>query len=55
MRQTMGVKIWRWSIISVVAFYLLVPLYAMFDFSTKPFGFADSGRTFRAWALGSHG
>ena len=51
MRQTMGVKIWRWSIISVVAFYLLVPLYAMFDFSTKPFGFADSGRTFRAWAL----
>lgn len=51
MKQSIGVKIWRWSIISVVAFYLLVPLYAMFDFSTKPFGFEDKGRTFRAWGM----
>ena len=49
MKQTLGVKIWRWTIISVVAFYLLVPLYAMLDFSTKPFGFADTGRTLNAW------
>ena len=51
MRQSAGVRLWRWTIISVVALYLLVPLYAMYDFSTKPFGFADKGRTFRAWAM----
>ena len=51
MKQRMGVKIWRWSIITVVGFYLLVPLYAMFDFSTKAYGFADSGRTLRAWKI----
>mgnify|MGYP000092781550 FL=1 len=51
MKQSIGVRIWRWSIISVVALYLLVPLYAMYDFSTKPFGFADQGRTFRAWQM----
>jgi len=50
-RQSIGVRLWRWTIISVVAFYLLVPLYAMYDFSTKPFGFADTGRTFRAWKM----
>ena len=51
MTRTWGVRIWRWSIIAVVGAYLLVPLYAMFDFSTKPFGFQDKGRTFRAWQI----
>ncbi len=51
MKRTWGVRIWRWSIIAVVGAYLLVPLYAMFDFSTKPFGFQDKGRTFRAWQI----
>ena len=51
MKQTLGVRIWRFSIIAFVALYLVVPLYAMFDFSTKPFGFADKGRTFRAWQM----
>ncbi|GBL31030.1 ABC transporter permease [Actinomycetes bacterium] len=51
MKRTWGVRIWRWSIIAVVGAYLLVPLYAMFDFSTKPFGFQDKGRTLRAWQI----
>ena len=51
MKKSWGVRIWRWSIISVVGAYLMVPLYAMFDFSTKPFGFQDKGRTFRAWQI----
>jgi putative spermidine/putrescine transport system permease protein len=51
MKQSWGVRLWRWTIISIVGAYLLVPLYAMFDFSTKPFGFADKGRTFRAWSI----
>ena len=49
MKQSWGVRLWRWTIISVVGAYLMVPLYAMYDFSTKPFGFQDKGRTFRAW------
>jgi putative spermidine/putrescine transport system permease protein len=51
MKQSFGVRIWRWSIISFVAIYLLVPLYAMFDFSTKPFILEDTGRSFRAWKI----
>lgn len=51
MKKRWGVRIWRWSIITVVGAYLIVPLYAMFDFSTKPFGFQDKGRTLRAWQI----
>ncbi len=51
MKQSLGVRIWRWTIIAVIGSYLLVPLYAMYDFSTKPFGFEDKGRTFRAWKI----
>ena len=51
MKQSIRVRLWRWTIISAVGLYLLVPLYAMFDFSTKPFGFEDKGRTFRAWQI----
>lgn len=51
MKQSIGVRLWRWTIICFIAIYLLVPLYAMFDFSTKPFALADTGRTFRAWQM----
>jgi len=51
MKQSIWVRLWRWTIISVVAAYLLVPLYAMFDFSTKSFGLGDKGRNFRAWKM----
>lgn len=49
MRQTWRVRLWRWLIISVVSLYLLVPLYAMLDFSTKHFGMARPGRTLESW------
>ena len=42
-------KIWRWTIISVVGAYLIVPLIAMLDFSTKSFGLGKKGRTLEAW------
>lgn len=51
MRRTWKSQAWRRFIIGFVALYLLLPLYSMFDFSTKPFGFADKGRTLRAWRI----
>ncbi len=51
MKKGVAVKIWRWFIISFVAAYLLIPIYAMFDFSTKPFGGGNVGRTLRAWRV----
>jgi putative spermidine/putrescine transport system permease protein len=51
MKQKLPVRIWRWTIITVIGTYLIVPLYSMYDFSTKPFGFQDKGRTFRAWKI----
>jgi putative spermidine/putrescine transport system permease protein len=51
MKKKLPVRIWRWTIITVVGTYLIVPLYSMYDFSTKPFGFQDKGRTFRAWKI----
>ncbi|MEI9906942.1 MAG: ABC transporter permease subunit [Actinomycetota bacterium] len=51
MKRTWKVQLWRRTIMGVVALYLLLPLYSMFDFSTKPFGFADNGRTLRAWKV----
>lgn len=51
MKKGVFVKIWRWFIISFVAAYLLIPIYAMFDFSTKPFGGGNVGRTLRAWRV----
>jgi putative spermidine/putrescine transport system permease protein len=51
MKQKLPVRIWRWMIIGFVGTYLIVPLYSMYDFSTKPFGFQDKGRTFRAWKI----
>ena len=51
MKRTWKVKIWRYFIIAIVGLYLLLPLYSMFDFSTKPFAFFQKGRTLAAWKV----
>ena len=51
MKRTWKVKSWRYFIIGVVGVYLLLPLYSMFDFSTKPFTFFQKGRTLAAWKV----
>ena len=51
MKRSWKVRIWRYSIISIVGFYLLMPLYSMLDFSTKPFAFFQKGRTLEAWKV----
>jgi putative spermidine/putrescine transport system permease protein len=51
MKKSIGFKIWRYSIILIVGAYLLLPLYSMIDFSTKPFAFFQKGRTLDAWKV----
>jgi putative spermidine/putrescine transport system permease protein len=51
MKRTWKVKTWRYFIIAIVGLYLLLPLYSMFDFSTKPFAFFQKGRTLDAWKV----
>ena len=51
MRRTWKVKSWRLTIIIFVGMYLLLPLYSMLDFSTKPFTFFQKGRTLAAWKI----
>ncbi len=51
MKRTWKVKIWRGLIILIVGTYLLLPLYSMLDFSTKPFLFGQQGRTLDAWKV----
>ena len=51
MKRTWKVKAWRYFIITVVGLYLLLPLYSMLDFSTKPFAFFQKGRTLDAWKI----
>ncbi|MFM8366786.1 MAG: ABC transporter permease [Candidatus Nanopelagicaceae bacterium] len=51
MKPTWKVKLWRYSIIFVVSLYLLLPIYSMLDFSTKPFAFFQKGRTLDAWKV----
>lgn len=51
MRQTWKVKTWRYFILLCVGAYLLLPLYSMLDFSTKPFAFFQKGRTLDAWKI----
>lgn len=51
MKRTWKVQTWRRFVIGFVGLYLMVPLYSMFDFSTKPFAIADSGRNLRAWRI----
>ncbi|MEY3935602.1 MAG: hypothetical protein RL581_893 [Actinomycetota bacterium] len=51
MKMTWKVKVWRYSIIGLVGFYLLMPLYSMLDFSTKPFAYFQKGRTLEAWKI----
>jgi len=42
MKRSWKVKTWRYFIILIVGTYLLVPLYAMLDFSTKSFAVAPN-------------
>ena len=51
MKRTWKVKTWRLFIIALVGSYLLLPLYSMLDFSTKPFSYFEKGRTLSAWKL----
>ncbi len=51
MKRTWKVQLWRRFIIAIVALYLLLPLYSMLDFSTKPFGLGNSGRTLASWKV----
>ena len=51
MKKSIGVKIWRYFIILIVGAYLLLPLYSMVDFSTKPFSYFQKGRTLDAWKV----
>jgi putative spermidine/putrescine transport system permease protein len=51
MKRTWKVKLWRGLIILIVGTYLLLPLYSMLDFSTKPFLFGQQGRTLDAWKV----
>ena len=51
MKRTWKVKLWRFFVILFVGMYLLLPLYSMADFSTKPFAFFQKGRTFDAWKV----
>jgi putative spermidine/putrescine transport system permease protein len=51
MRMNWKVRLWRYFIILVVGAYLLLPLYSMLDFSTKPFAFFQKGRTLDAWKV----
>jgi putative spermidine/putrescine transport system permease protein len=51
MKKNWKVRLWRYFIILVVGAYLLLPLYSMLDFSTKPFAFFQKGRTLEAWKV----
>ena len=51
MKKTWKVKLWRYFIIAFVGAYLVLPIYSMADFSTKPFNFFDKGRTLAAWKM----
>lgn len=50
-KKNLPSRIWRYLIIAVVGIYLLLPIYAMVDFSTQPFGGGNQGRTLRAWKV----
>ena len=51
MKSTLPVKLWRWLIVAIVSMYLLLPLYSMLDFSTKPYGVLRKGRNLASWAV----
>ena len=48
-KKSLKVQLWRWLIISSVGAYLIIPLLAMLDFSTKSLGFGNQVRTLNAW------
>ena len=51
MKQNWRIRLLRWAIIFIVGFYLLIPILAMLDFSLKPYGGGNQGRTLRAWKV----
>ena len=51
MKKSWKVQTWRYFIYTVVGIYLLLPLYSMLDFSTKPFELGKTGRTLGAWKI----
>ena len=51
MKKSFGLQLWRRIIIFIVGMYLVVPLFAMLDFSTKPFGLGSNTRTLESWRV----
>ena len=51
MKKGFKSKIARLLILLVVGLYLLIPILAMLDFSTKPYGGGNQNRTLRAWRV----
>lgn len=51
MKSKLTGKLIRVLIISIVGLYLLIPILAMADFSTKPYGGGNQGRSLRAWRV----
>lgn len=47
-------NLFRWLVIGVISAYLFIPIIAMVDFSTKPYGGGNQGRSLRAWKVIPH-
>ena len=50
-KSQLGPKVWRYSIIITISIFLLTPIIAMLDVSTRPFGGGSQHRTLRAWKV----
>ena len=51
MKNSFAFQLWRRFIILIIGLFLLVPLFAMLDFSTKPFGLGHNTRTLESWKV----
>jgi putative spermidine/putrescine transport system permease protein len=45
-RSSWGTRVWRWTVLALIGGYLLLPLIAMADFSTR---LPDGARTVEPW------
>ena len=45
-RTSWGTRVWRWVVLALIGGYLLLPLIAMADFSTR---LPDGARTVEPW------
>lgn len=50
-KNRIGFRIWRYFILTSISIFLLIPIIAMLDVSTKPFGGGTAHRTLRAWRV----